>query len=86
MKIGILEPADFSSIASHKLSKIGSIENYSGEKLEEFLCNKEIIFVRLNFDINKGFLEAGPNLKYICSPTTGLNHIDVNYCQSKGLK
>ena len=86
MKIGILEPADFSSIASHKLSKIGSIENYSGEKLEEFLSNKEIIFVRLNFDINKGFLEAGPNLKYICSPTTGLNHIDVNYCQSKGIE
>ena len=86
MKIGILEPADFSNIACHKLSKIGSIESYSGEKLEEFLSNKEIIFVRLNFDINKDFLEAAPKLKYVCSPTTGLNHIDVNYCQSKGIE
>ena len=58
MNIGILEPLDFSTIALQKLSKIGAIENYNGENLENFLSNKDIIFVRLNFDINQELLKS----------------------------
>ena len=86
MNIGILEPLDFSTIALQKLSKIGAIENYNGENLENFLSNKDIIFVRLNFDINQELLKSAPNLKYICSPTTGLNHINVDFCENQGIE
>ena len=35
------------------------------------------IFVRLKYQIDSKFLNLFPNVKYILSPTTGINHIDL---------
>ena len=85
MNIGILEPSDFSAIALSQLSKIGNVELFIGNDLHQFLNEKEVLFVRLNFDIDAKLLSLAPHLKFICSPTTGLNHIDLEYCQVKGI-
>jgi len=44
-------------------------------------------------DLSKGFTKASfpnidlfPNLKFIASCTTGLDHIDTDYCKAKGIK
>ena len=42
--------------------------------------------VRLNQMIDTTFLSDFTNVKYIISPTTGLNHIDINVCQSKNIQ
>lgn len=86
MKIGILEAADFSKTAIAVLKKAGSVRVFDGRHLKNFLADKEIIFVRLNKHINAELLSHAKKLKYICSPTTGLNHIDTGYCQSRGIK
>lgn len=85
MKIGILEPSDFSNKAIKTLNKIGSVSLFDGKQLDQFVKDKEVLFVRLHFDINKVLLTKAKKLKYICSPTTGLNHIDTDYCSKQGI-
>ena len=37
----------------------------------------EALFVRLGIAIDRAVFDAAPHLKYIVTPTTGLNHIDL---------
>lgn len=77
IRIGILEPTDFSLKAEECLKKIGYVEKYVGGNLYDFISDKTVLFVRLGYNIDNEFLKYAPKLKYICSPTTGLNHISV---------
>ena len=87
MLIGILEPSDFSPVALHMLSGIGDVEQLTtGGDLREFVADKEVLFIRLAYRIDKELLQSALNLRYICSPTTGLNHIDVEACEAKDIK
>lgn len=78
IKIGILEPEDFSHIALTKLQTLGSIELYDGKDIDLFISNKDVLFVRLRYNIDDELIRNASNLKYICSPTTGLNHIEIS--------
>ncbi len=86
MQIGILEPKDFSKKALKILSSSDSVDLFSGLKLNEFLANKEVIFIRLSYLVDKIFLDKAKTLKYICTPTTGLNHVDLNECKKRNIK
>jgi D-3-phosphoglycerate dehydrogenase len=86
MQIGILEPKDFSQKALDELSIIGNVSLFKNEKLDVFLLSKKIIFIRLGYFIDKSFLNMSKSLEYICTPTTGLNHIDLIECESRGIK
>lgn len=79
-EIGILEPDHFSEKAVAILSIIGKVVFFEGDisKLSDFVRDKNAIFVRLKYNINDNLLSEASFLKYICSPTTGLNHIDVS--------
>ena len=46
MQIGILEGDGFSNLAMEQLSGIGSVEVFDGVSLDNFLSEKEILFVR----------------------------------------
>lgn len=85
MQIGILEPKMFSSIAIKNLEKIGDIKCYNEGDLKQFLYPLNILFVRLSFNIDKSFLSHCPNLKWLCSPTTGHNHLDIDTMKSKNI-
>lgn len=74
-KIGILEPDGFSENAIKILSNIGHVEMFNGDSLENFLTDKDVIFIRLQYYIGHELLKNSLRIKYICSPTTGLNHI-----------
>lgn len=75
-KLGILEPNNFSSNALFILSKYFQVELFKDEQsLEHFIKDKSVIFVRLKYQITK-LLIQNSLVEYICSPTTGLNHID----------
>ena len=83
MQIGILEPKNFSPMAISFLEKIGQVQRYNGNDLDKFLFPLNILFVRLSFNVDKTFLSNCPNLKWVCSPTTGHNHLDIDYMESK---
>ena len=46
------------------------------------MVDKEIIFVRLNYYFDTHIL-SNANKLHICSPTTGLNHLDLDYLKNK---
>ena len=85
VQIGILEASDFSNSAIAKLNTLGQVSKFDGGELSSFLLEKEVLFVRLRHLISADFMNMAKNLKYLCSPTTGLNHIDLQECKAKAL-
>jgi D-3-phosphoglycerate dehydrogenase len=86
MQIGILEPNQFSKKAISDLEGIGKVELFNeNDTLSEFLADKTIIFVRLKYFLDEKLLSCAMKLKFVCSPTTGYNHIDNEYLDSRGI-
>lgn len=78
MKIGILEPRDFSPEALELLSRLGRVELLGeGANIAKFMSDKDAVFVRLGHRIDGPLIGSAPALKAIVSPTTALNHIDL---------
>jgi D-3-phosphoglycerate dehydrogenase / 2-oxoglutarate reductase len=46
----------------------------------------DILWVRLRHRIDRQLLDAAPELKIIATPTTGLNHIDLNESRDRGIQ
>lgn len=77
-KIVIAEPERFSNNALNKLKEIGNVVQgpYCSQEFINVCENATIIVLRLQHYLNASFFENAKNLKYILTPTTGLNHID----------
>jgi len=74
--------------ASHYSSKALELYNSLGKVEYEHAINKftiNVLVVRLGYKIDEDFLKNFPNIKYILSPTTGLDHIDLKYCKKKAI-
>ncbi|MBP8792620.1 MAG: 2-hydroxyacid dehydrogenase [Lutibacter sp.] len=71
------------------LEKLGCIcsEDYtsSKEKIEEKIDNYDGIVIRSRFNIDKQFIDRATNLKFIGRVGAGLESIDVDYAESKGI-
>lgn len=76
MQIGLLEPDRFDAAVIDKLQVLGPVKSYTGGDLRAFLEPVEALFVRLGYAIDAQLLSSAPRLRYLCSPTTGHNHID----------
>ena len=80
-KILILEPSDYNPEALKIYAETGSVECWSENDTDmEQFSETTVLVCRLGFKINSKFLKKFPDLKYIVSPTTGLNHIDLDFC------
>lgn len=71
------------------LEKLGCScdEDYtsSKEKIEEKIDNYDGIVIRSRFNIDKQFIDRATNLKFIGRVGAGLESIDVDYAESKGI-
>lgn len=70
------------------LSKISSIEYQdisTDLELNKALQNCDVFWFRLNHKLTKKVLENA-KCKYILCAATGLDHIDVEFCEKKGIK
>lgn len=58
------------------------------DQLNYFLNSSpvDVIFTRLGLYIGEDQMKFQPTLKYIISPTTGLNHIDLDYANLNNIK
>ncbi|OXA81471.1 hypothetical protein B0A65_04225 [Flavobacterium frigidimaris] len=89
MKIVVTESQDFSEQALVLLSEIGTVillDVQDENSLQDCLKDADILFVRLRFHISVKIIDSAPQLKYILTATTGLDHIDVDYFESNGGK
>ncbi|MFA5022266.1 MAG: NAD(P)-dependent oxidoreductase [Patescibacteria group bacterium] len=88
-KIKILSAIpDFAPKGKKILSSLGRIDylKLNQPQLEKIIGQYEILIVGLGLNINNTVINQGKKLKYIATVTTGLDHIDVNYAQKKGIK
>lgn len=86
MRIGILEPKGFSQEALIRLGMFGDVQSYDGNDLAAFLEPVEALFVRLAYHIDDTFLDLSPRLRWLCSPTTGHNHINEGALLERGIQ
>lgn len=77
-KLGICEPNNFSTVALDLLKRYFEVHCFQGDDLKGFIEDKNILFVRLGYKYDDELLGKANDLKYICSPTTGLNHISLS--------
>ncbi|MFN3754441.1 NAD(P)-dependent oxidoreductase [Flavobacterium sp.] len=87
MKILITESGDFSPKAIAELQKHFEVIPHDFTSLEELtasIADVDVLFVRLRFKLTQEILEKAPKLQYILTATTGLDHIDVDYFESRG--
>ena len=68
----------------------GAEVSFAEEKLDENNAEKakdaDIVSIFVDSTMNKTVLDAMPALKFIASRSTGVNHIDCGYAESKGIK
>lgn len=86
MQIGILEPDSFSPEALACLRRLGEVRAFDGGDLAAFLAPMEALFIRLAHRIDGAFFEMTPRLRWLCSPTTGHNHIDEAALSARGVR
>jgi D-3-phosphoglycerate dehydrogenase len=86
VQIGILEADGFSPEALARLQRLGPVRAYDDGDLSTFLAPLEALFVRLAHRIDGAFLAMSPNLRWLCSPTTGHNHIDAAALADRGVR
>ena len=75
-----------------ELDKIGDItylNSPSFNQVKKIINNYDAIFTNPNKSkiyIGKALLESSKKIKVVCTASTGLNHIDVNFLKSKKLR
>ena len=81
------EPGRFSDKARAALGKLVHVEEEESDRdfLLENINNYDGLFICLRNIIDAELLERGDRLKFIVTPTTGLNHIDMEAANSKGV-
>jgi phosphoglycerate dehydrogenase-like enzyme/predicted enzyme related to lactoylglutathione lyase len=76
-------------ILQQGLEKLGCIcdEDYTSSKaqIEEKINNYEGVVIRSRFKIDQHFLDKATNLKFIARVGAGLESIDVDYAEKKGI-
>lgn len=88
-KILITEKKDFSSKAIKLLEKRGfkvDLQDLNYNNLIKIIKKYDGMIIRLGIKIDKKMIDKGNNLKFIATPTTGLDHIDIDYALKKGIK
>lgn len=78
-RILVTESDRFSSAAKECLDRLGRVTfgDLDREQLLSSVPDAEVLWVRLRHMIDDQVLRAGRNLRFVATPTTGLNHIDL---------
>lgn len=88
MKILNLEPEGYSLQARDILVELGQVIDgpMTAERLAASIGEYDVLIVRLGHKIDARLLGDASKLKAIVSATTGLNHIDLDAAQARGVE
>jgi D-3-phosphoglycerate dehydrogenase len=87
MKFLNLDPYNFSVSAKERISKyfvydeIDASNDFNLSLLEQY----DVILVKFSIKFDKKVISSCKKLKYILCPATGVDHIDIDYCKSRGI-
>jgi D-3-phosphoglycerate dehydrogenase len=84
----IAESQYFSPRAISLLGEVGEVvtRDLNYDELLQEVRTADVLWVRLRSHIDRHLLDAAPKLRLIASPTTGLNHIDCQEAQRRGIE
>jgi D-3-phosphoglycerate dehydrogenase / 2-oxoglutarate reductase len=87
-KILIAEPLDFSPTAVRLLQTVGEVELRScrRDELAAAFATHDVIWFRLAHRIDEQMLGQKPRCRILATPVTGLDHIDLAACESRGVR
>jgi len=78
---------NFDPKAKSVLDELGEVDylNLDQKSLEEKVSSYDVLVIGLGLVINKAVINKAKNLKIIATATTGLDHIDISYAESKSI-
>lgn len=81
------EPSGYSQVARGLLQSAADIDEFelSRSELLRALPAYDGLLVRLGHRIDEELLSVGKRLKFVATPTTGLNHVDLCAANSRGV-
>jgi D-3-phosphoglycerate dehydrogenase len=87
MKILLAEKSSFSQKGIAALNEIAPVDarDLSQEALAATVPGYDILVVRLGLRVDRQVLQAGNGLTIVGTPTTGLDHIDLQAAQNQGV-
>lgn len=85
MKILVTESDYFSWGAAAILRELGSVHSGLSESFMEKI-DPDVLWVRFRLQVTVEIMELMPALKYICSATTGTDHIDLTAAKQRGIE
>ncbi len=82
-----MEPDNYSTKAHEILGSVGEVTecNLSRDTLVNTISDYDVLITRLKHNVDSTIIENGRKLKAIVSATTGLDHIDSQYAEDKGI-
>jgi D-3-phosphoglycerate dehydrogenase / 2-oxoglutarate reductase len=88
LDILVAESSGFSRRAVEVLQQIGdlTLADLDRRGLLAAIPRAEVLWVRLRHQIDVDVMDRAPRLKFIVSPTTGLNHIDLEEGKRRGIR
>jgi len=88
MRIVVSESAGFAAPAAVVLQELGEVTwgDFDRQSLLRSLRDAEVLWVRLRHAIDERILNSAPRLRWIATPTTGLNHIDLEVASRLGIQ
>lgn len=81
------EPLGYSAKAGALLAQLGEVsaKEMTRSRLLKELDHYDVLIVRLAHQIDREVINAGGRLRAIVTATTGLDHIDLEYAQGRGI-
>ena len=88
MKIVVTEPLHMAAEAKEALGALGTVVYgpFDDDGLHALLSGCDVLMVRLSRHIGEPLLQAAPNLRFIVTATTGLDHIDLDAARRRGIR
>jgi D-3-phosphoglycerate dehydrogenase len=88
IRIVVCESAGFAPAATAALTRLGEViwRDCDRVSLLQSVADADVLWVRLRHVIDEEVMQAAPKLRWIASPTTGLNHIDLQAAASRGIR
>lgn len=86
-RIVVAESLGFSPAAAEALRALGSVTFADADRAEllRLAAGADLLWVRLRHRVDAELLAAAPRLRAVVSPTTGLNHIDLEEAARRGV-
>lgn len=87
MRILVAESRGFSPRAADRLAALGEVTlaDLDADGLPAAAAGADVLFVRLRNRVDGALLDAAPGLRAVVSPTTGLDHLDLDALGARGV-